>query len=109
MVLVVAKGDNPRFGSKRIEVLITFFCQDAHCWDCLGSSFLAESKIFAQCNLPVSVETLDALLFLKETDHPYLAVGVGVGKRLEKGWQAFKVKVDGTDKRGHGIKGRGSR
>jgi hypothetical protein len=36
-------------------------------------------------------------------------VGVGVGKCLEEGWWAFKVKVDGADKRGHRIKGHGSR
>jgi hypothetical protein len=33
---------------------------------------------------------------------------MGVCKRLEEGWWAFKVKVDDADKRGHGIKGRGS-
>jgi hypothetical protein len=48
---------------------------------------------------------LYAPLFLKETANPYLTVGMGVGKRLEEGWRAFKVKVDGTDKRGHRIKG----
>jgi hypothetical protein len=33
---------------------------------------------------------------------------MGVGKGLEEGWWAFKVKVDGADKRGYGIKGSGS-
>jgi hypothetical protein len=48
------------------------------------------------------------MLFLKETAEPYLTVGVWVGKHLEKGWPAFKVKVDCADKRSHRIKGRGS-
>ncbi len=66
-VFVVAKDYNPRFGSKRIEILITFYRKDTHHWDSFGSPFLVKSTIFVQCNLAVSVQTLDALLFLEET------------------------------------------
>jgi hypothetical protein len=52
---------------------------------------------------------LDALLLLEETAEPYLTVGMGVGKHPEEEWWALKVKVYGTDKRGHKIKGRGSK
>jgi hypothetical protein len=66
-VFVVAKDNNPRFGLKRIEILVTFYSEDTHRRDSFGSPFLLESAIFAQGNLVVGVHTLDVLLFLKET------------------------------------------
>jgi hypothetical protein len=107
-ISVVAKDDNPRFCLKRIEIFIMFDSLDKHCWDSFGSPFLADSVIFAHCDLVVGVHTLDVSLFLKETVKPYLTVWVGVGKRIEEGWWAFKMKDDGADKRGYGIKGCGS-
>ena len=66
-VFVVAKDDNPRFGLKRIEILIPFYNEDTPHRDSFGSLILMESTIFAQGNLAVGVHTLDAPLFLKET------------------------------------------
>ncbi len=67
MIFVVAKDDNPRFFSKRIEILITFYSKDTHRRDSIGSPFLAESVIFAQCNLAVGVHTLDDPVVFEET------------------------------------------
>jgi hypothetical protein len=53
-----------------------FDCQDTHRQNGLGRSFLAKSTIFAQGDFAVLVETLDAMLFLKETAEPYLTVRV---------------------------------
>ena len=63
-VFMVAQKNNLRLGPKRIEIFITFDCQNTHCRNGFWGTFLAKCPLFAQSDFAVCVEMLNAALFL---------------------------------------------
>jgi hypothetical protein len=83
--------------------------EDTHRWNCLRCTLFAEGPIFAQRNLFVSVELLNAAFFFKEAFQPKLSVGMTVSKCFKEQRRAVPMEVDDTDKGSHGIKSSRSR
>ncbi len=102
---MVAKNDNARLCPKRSEFFILLDGKDTHCGNSPRSSCFSKSLIFAECNLFICIELLNATLLLDETLQPDLTIRMRISECLEEGWRAFAMEIDGTDKRSNGIKG----
>jgi hypothetical protein len=104
LVFVIAEDNDSRLCAKGMEILILFNGKDTHCGNPPWRTLVVEGPIFAQHNLFISVELLNAAFILKEAFQPKLSIRMTVGKCfVEQRW-AVPMEVDGTDKRSHRIK-----
>ncbi len=84
-VFMISKNDDARLCPKGLEVLILLDSKDTHCGNGPRSSFFLKSPIFAECNLFICIEFLNATLLFEETLQPDLTIGMRISKCLEEG------------------------
>jgi hypothetical protein len=84
LVFVIAKDNDLRLHAKGTETLILFNGEETHCGYCPRCTLFTEGPIFAQRNLFISVELLNAAFFFEEAFQPKLSAGMTVGKRFEE-------------------------
>ncbi len=83
--LTVAQNDDPRFSSKRHEVLVLFDRQDTHRGGGPRSAFLLQGLVLTQRDTFKGAETLDSILFLVVALKPDVSIGMSCGKGLKEG------------------------
>jgi hypothetical protein len=108
-VFVIAEDNDLRLCPKGTKICIRFNGKDTHRGNCPRCTLFAEGPIFAQRNLFISDEFLNAAFFFKEAFQPKLSVRMIVSKRFKERRQAVPMDVYGTEERSHGIKSSRSR
>ncbi len=108
-VFIIAEDNDARLCAKGTEILIFFNGKDTHRVNSPRHTLFAEGPIFAQRNLSISVELLNAAFFFEEAFQPKLSVRMTVGEHFEEQRWAVLMESDGTGKASHRIKSGWSR
>ena len=105
-VLMIPKGNDARFHTKRAEILVFLESEHTHHGDATRGPFSPESAILTQCDhlIGIGIESLDAAFLFKEAIEPDLSVRMGVCQSLQKGNWAVTMEVNSANKGGNWIK-----
>ncbi len=94
---MVAKDNDARFSTKRVEHFVFLNGEYTHCRNCLGNPFCLKGTVVGKVTLEVCVLRFDARFLLAETSQPHVAMGVGGVESSEEGLGAFTIEVESAN------------